>query len=224
MTPTEMGTAFLCPPEQRAAEGQSCPRAIKSTVAFPWMTLRHARGCSRRVLPGPGVLPRNPMSPGLPAGTLLPGPVPKRDTPPPSIGKHAGTGRDRYPSVPATLCRRDSASGVGGVWGCPNPPARLGGLQSRRAGQPPPPGIASLALGTAVGCRESRAGCIDAGQAGVSPGLSLAGAGGPPDTRRSFAAVGSIAGASTHSERKAPTHAPTAVGGLGTGPASHPAL
>jgi len=42
-------------------------------------------------------------------------------------------------------------SRAGLVWGCPSDPARLGGLQSRRAGLRPPAGIASLALGTAEG-------------------------------------------------------------------------
>lgn len=111
-----------------------------------------------------------------------PGPVPKRDAPPPSIGKHPGTGNDRYPSVPTTSFYGDSASGVGLVRGCPSAPARLGRLHSNGAGLCAPTGIASLALVTAmehVGQREGCAGCVDSGQAGVSPQLSSVGAGVP---------------------------------------------
>lgn len=43
---------------------------------------------------------------------MLPGPVPKRDTPPPSIGQRPGTGSDRHPSVPASPRRAGSAAGL----------------------------------------------------------------------------------------------------------------
>lgn len=126
VTRLEKGTASSSPPEQSAAEAQSAPGPCQSPswlcpAAFPCLGNEiHSRipeddssphlgllqagavGSKGGSSAAGGVLAGNPRSPGLPAGTLLPGPVPKRDTPPPSIGKHPGTGSDRYPSVPAT--------------------------------------------------------------------------------------------------------------------------